>query len=522
MNEMIALMRSFTIRTRMRGAIAAVLLMFALVGLTGGLSGLRWAHLNDEFIHHTVEEIRNAAAVRLSTSEIMRHELAMIVDAGDAATVGRHRAAWREAIERTRAALQGMLEGEEDEDNEFARAALRRLDAYRDAATPVLDTLGSASADVARQAHEKLLPAERELAAVVDAVTRIVEIVDEEGAATQAEIDATMWRALVLSGAVLIGVVLVVVPLTLLNSHSITQPIAYARRVAQGIAGGDLTHDIRIDGRDESADLLRALDGMQDALRTLVGDLRDSAQSIHTASSEIAAGSGDLSNRTEQTAGNLQETASSMEELTGAVAQSADAARQADQLARSAAEVARRGGAVVGQVVSTMEDIHASSRKIADIIGVIDGIAFQTNILALNAAVEAARAGEQGRGFAVVAGEVRSLAQRSAEAAREIKDLIGNSVAKVGAGTQLVQDAGTTMQEIVASVQRVSDIIGDITAAANEQTGGITQVNAAITQLDQMTQQNAALVEQSAAAGESLREQAGRLTQAVGTFRLRG
>ena len=189
----------------------------------------------------------------------------------------------------------------------------------------MLDTLGSASADVARQAHEKLLPAERELAAVVDAVTRIVEIVDEEGAATQAEIDATMWRALVLSGAVLIGVVLVVVPLTLLNSHSITQPIAYARRVAQGIAGGDLTHDIRIDGRDESADLLRALDGMQDALRTLVGDLRDSAQSIHTASSEIAAGSGDLSNRTEQTAGNLQETASSMEELTGAVAQSADA-----------------------------------------------------------------------------------------------------------------------------------------------------------------------------------------------------
>jgi methyl-accepting chemotaxis protein len=204
------------------------------------------------------------------------------------------------------------------------------------------------------------------------------------------------------------------------------------------------------------------------------------------------------------------------------VAQSADAARQADQLARSAAEVAQRGGAVVGQVVSTMDDIHASSRKIADIIGVIDGIAFQTNILALNAAVEAARAGEQGRGFAVVAGEVRSLAQRSAEAAREIKDLIGNSVAKVGAGSQLVQDAGTTMQEIVASVQRVSDIIGDITAAATEQTGGITQVNAAITQLDQMTQQNAALVEQSAAAAESLREQAGRLTQAVGTFRLRG
>jgi methyl-accepting chemotaxis protein len=522
MNEMTALMRRFTIRTRMRGAVAIVLLMFALVGLTGGLSGLRWAQLNDEFIHHTVEEIRNAATVKLSSTEVVRHELAMLVEAGDAARVGQHRAAWREAMERTRAALQGMLEGEEDEDNDVARTALRRLDAYRDAAAPVLDTLGSATPDTVRQARESLQAAQRELAAVDAAVARIVEIVDEEGAATQAEIDATMWRALVLFSAALITVVVMVVPLTLLNSHSITQPIGYARRVAQGIAGGDLTHDIRIDGRDESADLLRALDGMQDALRTLVGDLRDSAQSIHTASSEIASGSADLSNRTEQTAGNLEETASSMEELTGAVAQSADAARQADQLARSAAEVAQRGGAVVGQVVSTMDDIHASSRKIADIIGVIDGIAFQTNILALNAAVEAARAGEQGRGFAVVAGEVRSLAQRSAEAAREIKDLIGNSVAKVGAGSQLVQDAGTTMQEIVASVQRVSDIIGDITAAATEQTGGITQVNAAITQLDQMTQQNAALVEQSAAAAESLREQAGRLTQAVGTFRLRG
>jgi len=239
---------------------------------------------------------------------------------------------------------------------------------------------------------------------------------------------------------------------------------------------------------------------------------------IQTASAEIASGNQDLSSRTEQTASNLQQTASSMEQLTGTVKQSAESASQANQLASSAAAVAERGGSVVSQVVSTMNEINASSKKIADIIGVIDGIAFQTNILALNAAVEAARAGEQGRGFAVVAGEVRSLAQRSAEAAKEIKSLIGSSVDRVEAGSKLVADAGKTMSEIVGSVKRVSDIIGEITAAANEQSQGIGQVNTAVTQLDQMTQQNAALVEQSAAAAESLKDQAHRLSAVVGTL----
>ena len=239
---------------------------------------------------------------------------------------------------------------------------------------------------------------------------------------------------------------------------------------------------------------------------------------IQTASAEIASGNQDLSARTEQTASNLQQTASSMEQLTGTVKQSAESASQANQLASSAAAVAERGGSVVSQVVSTMNEINASSKKIADIIGVIDGIAFQTNILALNAAVEAARAGEQGRGFAVVAGEVRSLAQRSAEAAKEIKSLIGSSVDRVEAGSKLVADAGKTMSEIVGSVKRVSDIIGEITAAANEQSQGIGQVNTAVTQLDQMTQQNAALVEQSAAAAESLKDQAQRLSAVVGTL----
>jgi methyl-accepting chemotaxis protein len=303
-------------------------------------------------------------------------------------------------------------------------------------------------------------------------------------------------------------------------THSVKRPIDRAIRVAERIAEGDLTSEVQIDSHDEIGRLLGAIAAMQERLRDLVGEIRVSAENIEMASKEVATGNQDLSQRTEMAASNLQQTASSMEQLTGTVRHSAESAAQANQLVSSASQVASRGGEVVGQVVSTMEQINSSSKKIADIIGVIDGIAFQTNILALNAAVEAARAGEQGRGFAVVAGEVRSLAQRSAEAAKEIKALIGTSVDKVEIGSRLVQDAGTTMEEIVASVRRVSDIIGEITAASSEQSSGIGQVNQAVTQLDQMTQQNAALVEESAAAAESLKEQAQRLAQLVSTFRL--
>ena len=312
------------------------------------------------------------------------------------------------------------------------------------------------------------------------------------------------------------------VSLALALGRSITVPLGRAAEAAEAIAHFDLTRDIPAGGADEIGRLLSALQGMQGSLQKLIGEVRSASDSIGTASAEIATGNLDLSQRTEQTASNLQNAASSMSELTGTVKQTADAAMTANQLASSAALVAQRGGEAVSQVVATMDEISQSSRKINDIIGVIDGIAFQTNILALNAAVEAARAGEQGRGFAVVASEVRSLAQRSAGAAKEIKTLIGASVERVDSGTQQVQAAGSTMAEIVASVQRVTDIIGEISAAAREQSEGIGVVNGSVVQLDQMTQQNAALVEESAAAAESLREQSRRMAEAIAVFKLGG
>jgi methyl-accepting chemotaxis protein len=302
--------------------------------------------------------------------------------------------------------------------------------------------------------------------------------------------------------------------------RSIVGPLSQAMTAARRMAGGDLSQPLRVDGRDEVARFMQSLNDMQTALHAVVSEVRTSADSIRVASDEVATGNMDLSQRTEHTASNLQQTAASMEQLTGTVRHSAESAVQASGLAASASSVAQQGGAAVAQVVNTMNDINQASRKIADITGVIDGIAFQTNILALNAAVEAARAGEQGRGFAVVAGEVRSLAKRSADAAREIKELIGASVSKIEDGSRQVALAGTTMTDIVSSVRRVDDIIQEITSATGEQSQGIGQVSVAVGQLDQMTQQNAALVEESAAAAESLKQQARRLSDVVATFRL--
>jgi methyl-accepting chemotaxis protein len=322
----------------------------------------------------------------------------------------------------------------------------------------------------------------------------------------------------------LAGVALLAVLLAAMIARSvargITGPLRNAVNFTRSVAAGDLTGRIDSSSNDEIGQLLKALQEMKDGLLRIVTEVRHGTQAIAVSSGEIASGNLDLSSRTEQQASSLEETASSMEELTSTVRQNADNARQANQLAISASEVATKGGAVVSQVVDTMDQINQSARKIEDIISVIDGIAFQTNILALNAAVEAARAGEQGRGFAVVATEVRSLAQRSAAAAKEIKTLIGDSVQKVDAGAKLVDEAGATMDQVVASVKRVAGIIGEITAAGQEQSSGIEQVNQAISQMDVVTQQNAALVEQSAAAAASMQEQAGHLSRAVSQFTL--
>ncbi|SDY93411.1 methyl-accepting chemotaxis protein [Variovorax sp. YR634] len=321
---------------------------------------------------------------------------------------------------------------------------------------------------------------------------------------------------MVLSGIALVLGALFAWRLTL----GIVRPLGHAVEVAETVAAGDLSTHIEVESRDETGQLMHALREMNASLAKVVGEVRTGTETIATASGQIASGNQDLSSRTEEQASSLEQTAASMEELTSTVKQNADNARQANQLAVSASEVAVKGGSVVSQVVDTMGSINASSKKIVDIIGVIDGIAFQTNILALNAAVEAARAGEQGRGFAVVASEVRSLAQRSAAAAKEIKTLIGDSVEKVEEGSKQVEEAGRTMDEIVGSVKRVTDIMGEITAASQEQTSGIEQINQAITQMDQVTQQNAALVEEASAAAQSLQEQAGSLVQAVSVFKL--
>ncbi len=308
--------------------------------------------------------------------------------------------------------------------------------------------------------------------------------------------------------------------LAFISTRSITMPIRKAVASAQAIADGDLSTQVEATGQDEAAQLLLALQTMQTNLARIVGNVRQGSESVSTASAEIAQGNNDLSARTEQQASALEETAASMEELSSQVKHNADNARQANQLAMSASTVAIKGGEVVAQVVDTMRGINEASRKIADIISVIDGIAFQTNILALNAAVEAARAGEQGRGFAVVASEVRSLAGRSAEAAKEIKGLINASVERVEQGTVLVDQAGSTMEEVVTSIRRVTDIMGEISSASNEQSLGVSQVGEAVAQMDQTTQQNAALVEEMAAAASSLKSQAQELVQTVAVFTL--
>ncbi|MBU1818733.1 MAG: HAMP domain-containing protein [Gammaproteobacteria bacterium] len=375
--------------------------------------------------------------------------------------------------------------------------------------------LGGDSAAFKTFIEAQYLPA---IGRYVDSLETFVQLQQSQRDAARQEAQAARSRASMLAWLAQGVVFALGLVLSFVLVRSITRPLHRAVELSDAIASGNLTVSAHDDRQDEFGHLLRSVSQMAARLRGLVSEVRSGVDSMSNASVEIATGNHDLSARTEQTAANLEETAASMEELTATVTQSADTARQANQLASTAAQAATRGGEVVAQVVESMQHITHSSRKIADIIGVIDSIAFQTNILALNAAVEAARAGEQGRGFAVVASEVRGLAQRSAEAAKEIKGLINASVETVETGSSQVTQAGQTMEEIVSSVRRVSDLIGEITASSNEQRDGIGQVNQAVSNLDQMTQQNAALVEESAAAASSLRDQAQRLAEVVSVF----
>jgi methyl-accepting chemotaxis protein len=515
-------MRNISVRSRfylVMSLVSISLLVQAGWGMVSARSGIQTV---TEMFDQADATATQVGALRESMASVRRYQAEMVATAVSNPTgVEPVHQAWKKEIAALNAGGDGLVKAHPGDAALAASVDKQKklLGEVVEIIDPIAQQLTDAKMDAAAalayagQASEKLDAAQANLAGILKSQ-------QAAAAAIRGQISVSSMIAST-ARLVLVGITLAIfLPLMWLSLRSICGPLDQAVAVATRVASGDLVGRIDTEGQDEPARLMKALADMQASLRSLVGQVRESSESIEVASSEVASGNTDLSQRTELAASHLQSTASQMEDLTGTVRQSADSAHTANQLASSAAEVAARGGQVVSQVVSTMNDINASSKKIADIIGVIDGIAFQTNILALNAAVEAARAGEQGRGFAVVAGEVRNLAQRSAEAAKEIKSLIGASVERVESGSRLVHDAGTTMTEIVASVQRVTDIIGEISAASTEQSSGIGQVKMAIGEVDQMTQQNAALVEESAAAAESLKEQATKLAAVVARFKL--
>ena len=515
-----ALMRRFTIRLRMLGAIAVVLALLGMLGGAGMWGMFRIQSMSQDFRETSYEKAQHLSQLRASLGLVRQYEKDMIIQYENPERVTKAKERWIDGLAQVKTVAQKFIGSVSDADDTIVQGLMERMDNYQKQFEPVVRQLESNGYDTATIAYRMGGKAMAELVEVDKLVQQLAQVLqDESDTAQQNESTAatqTQWLFLL---SVVITV-LVVAPLTLLNMVSICRPLEKARQMAMAIAKGDLSQRMEVDGKDEVADLQTALQEMRHSLNTMVGQVRDASGSIATASQEIASGNTDLSSRTEQTASNLQQTVASLMQLTSTVQQTASSAQLANQLATSASDTALRGGGIVQQAVQSMQDISTSSRKIGDIIGLIDSIAFQTNILALNAAVEAARAGEQGRGFAVVAGEVRLLAGRSAEAANEIKKLINTSVAAVDGGARHVEQAGQNMQEIVDSVRRVGDIIGEITAASSEQSAGIGQVNQAVGDIDRMTQQNAALVEEASAAADSLRDQAGRLSQVVSQFLL--
>ncbi|CAM2138240.1 Methyl-accepting chemotaxis protein I [Pararobbsia alpina] len=498
-------------------------LIVCLLVAVAAISAIRLeqdSNLTDELINERYAKMSLSNEIRSGADREVRNlrNMLLVSDPGEIAKYQKRIGVTSRETDEVFARLGAMLHTDESQQSFTAMQSARTK--YNDAVHRTFAIVNAGHLDEAKAALFKdVIPVQDAYFKAIDAtVDRETDRMNVTGATAIAEARAAVRRVVVLA---LVALVLAIIGAVLIT-RSIVVPIAEAIRLAETVARGDLTRSIEVNRADETGRLLGALRQMNDSLRSIVGEVRDGARQIETASGEIASGNAELSSRTEQQAASLQETAASMEELTATAKHNADNAHQANQLAVSASEVAVRGGEAMTEVVDTMESIHGASSKIVDVIGLIDGIAFQTNILALNAAVEAARAGEQGRGFAVVASEVRTLAQRSSSAAKEIKSLIDDSVSQVEQGTARVHQAGTTMRDVVSSVQRVSFIIGEIAGASRQQMLGIEQVNQAVGLMDDVTQQNAALVEQAAAAAQSLREQAGRLTEQMAVFRVEG